>query len=56
MDNQELIRRLRRDVVDWNEQARLWDSKGAPDLAEQCRTKAEQWSDVIRYLEAKEHA
>jgi hypothetical protein len=61
MDNQELIERLRHDIEDWNEQARLWESLGTatPDavqLARRCREKAEEWNDVIRYLESKEHA
>lgn len=56
MDNQELIERLKRDIEDWNEQARLWDAKGDAELAEKCRAKAKQWADVVRYLEAKVHA
>ena len=51
MQNQQLIERLKRDIEDWNEQARLWDLKGDADLAEQCRLKANQWADIIKYLE-----
>ena len=56
MDNEELIAKLKRDIEDWNEQARLWDSNGDADLANQCRTKAKQWAEVIAHLKAKEHS
>ena len=56
MIDEKLIEQLKRNIEDWNEQARLWDSKGDADLANQCRTKAKQWAEVVAHLKAKEHS
>ena len=54
--DEKLIEQLKRNIEDWNEQARLWESKGDADLANQCRTKAKQWAEVVTHLKAKEHS
>jgi DNA phosphorothioation-dependent restriction protein DptG len=58
MDNQELIERLKRDIEDWKEQARLWEGlvgsrRDAKALAKRCRAKADQWAEVIKLLDTK---